>query len=258
MQDAFHRLVQLMARLRGPDGCPWDRAQTANSLRPFLIEECYEVVDALDEGSPEKMKEELGDLLFQIIFHSRIAEERGDFTISDVITANMEKMVRRHPHVFGDAVLATDREVLANWEEIKKQEKGHQDRTSMLEGVPRSLPALLRAHRLQERASRVGFDWARTEEVLEKLDEEIREFKEAFAQQDAAAVEDELGDILFSLVNLSRFIGVDPEEALRKTTAKFSRRFRYIEERSASTGRPLDQMGLEEMDRLWQESKTKE
>ncbi len=258
MQDAFHGLVQLMARLRGPDGCPWDRAQTANSLRPFLIEECYEVVDALDEGSPEKLKEELGDLLFQIIFHSRIAEEQGSFTITDVIAANREKMVRRHPHVFGDAVLATDREVLANWEEIKRQEKGHKDRTSMLEGVPRSLPALLRAHRLQERASRVGFDWSRTEEVLEKLDEEIREFKDAFAQRDAAAAEDELGDILFSLVNLSRFIGVDPEEALRKTTAKFSRRFRYIEERSASMGRPLEQMGLEEMDRLWQESKTKE
>jgi len=142
MQDAFTKLVQLMARLRGPDGCPWDRAQTANSLRPFLIEECYEVVDALDEGDPGKMKEELGDLLFQIIFHSRIAEEKGEFTISDVITANTEKMVRRHPHVFGDAVLATDREVLANWEQIKRQEKGHQDRTSMLEGVPRSLPAL--------------------------------------------------------------------------------------------------------------------
>ncbi|HAR45947.1 MAG: nucleoside triphosphate pyrophosphohydrolase [Nitrospirae bacterium GWD2_57_8] len=258
MQDAFTKLVQLMARLRGPDGCPWDRAQTANSLRPFLIEECYEVVDALDEGDPGKMKEELGDLLFQIIFHSRIAEEKGEFTISDVITANTEKMVRRHPHVFGDAVLATDREVLANWEQIKRQEKGHQDRTSMLEGVPRSLPALLRAHRLQERASRVGFDWARTEEVLEKLDEEIGEFKEAFAQRDAVAVEDELGDILFVLVNLSRFLAVDPEEALRKTTSKFIRRFRYIEEHSARSGRPLEQMGLEEMERLWQESKSKE
>jgi len=158
MKDNFPSLVELIARLRGPEGCPWDRKQTAESVMPFLIEECYEVVDALDEGSPDKVKEELGDLLFQIVFHARIAEEQGRFTISDVIDANVEKMTRRHPHVFGDARLNTDREVLANWEEIKKKEKGHEERKSILEGIPKHLPSLLRAHSLQERAARVGFD----------------------------------------------------------------------------------------------------
>ena len=179
MADNLNNLVELMAKLRGPDGCPWDRKQTTNSLKPFLVEECYEVIDALEEGNPDKIKEELGDLLFQIIFHSRIAEERGEFTIRDVIETNVEKMVRRHPHVFGDEKLATDKEVLANWEEIKKKEKGYEDRKSILEGVPRSMPSLIRAHRLQERAARVGFDWKHLNETLPKLDEEIAEFKES-------------------------------------------------------------------------------
>src|SRR5512143_1229385 len=161
MNNNFSDLIALMAKLRGPEGCPWDRKQTPASLKPFLIEECYEVVDALDEDDPDKVKEELGDLLFQIIFHARIAEERGRFTIYDVIAANVEKMTRRHPHVFGDARLETDKEVLANWEELKKKEKGYEKRTSVLEGVPRHLPSLLCAHRLQERAARVGFDGSR-------------------------------------------------------------------------------------------------
>jgi tetrapyrrole methylase family protein/MazG family protein len=257
MDNAFDKLVQLMARLRGPDGCPWDRKQTTASLKPFLIEECYEVVDALDEGDPEKIREELGDLLFQIIFHARIAEEKGEFTIKDVITTNVEKMTRRHPHVFGDEKLETDKEVLANWEEIKKKEKGYRDRKSVLEGVPRDLPSLLRAHRLQERAARVGFDWKHLNEALPKLDEEMAEFKESLKKEDAAGIEEELGDVFFTLVNISRFLGVNPEEALRKTISKFIDRFRYIEEAAETAGRKLNDMTLKEMDRLWEESKGK-
>jgi tetrapyrrole methylase family protein/MazG family protein len=257
MHNNFSDLVALMARLRSPDGCPWDRKQTPESLKPFLIEECYEVIDALDEGSPDKVKEELGDLLFQIIFHARIAEERGQFTIFDVISANIKKMTRRHPHVFGDARLSTDREVLANWEEIKKSEKGYEERKSVLEGVPRHLPSLLRAHSLQERAARVGFDWSRIDEALPKLDEEIAEFKESLDNKDAAGIEEELGDIFFMLVNISRFLGVNPEDALRKTISKFIQRFRYIEEHAADAGKSLNEMTLDEMEQLWQESKEK-
>jgi tetrapyrrole methylase family protein/MazG family protein len=255
MNDNFAELVRLMARLRAPDGCPWDRKQTTASLKPFLIEECYEVVDALDEGAPEKIKEELGDLLFQIIFHARIAEEKGEFGIWDVIQTNIEKMTRRHPHVFGGEKLATDKEVLANWEEIKKREKGYEERKSVLEGVPRDLPSLLRAHRLQERAARVGFDWKHINELLPKLDEEMAEFKESLNKEDAAGIEEELGDVFFTLVNISRFLGVNPEEALRKTISKFIDRFRYIEETAATAGKNLSDMTLEEMDRLWEESK---
>src|SRR5512142_1961490 len=258
MTHDFNDLVALMAKLRSPEGCPWDRKQTPDSLKPFLVEECYEVIDALDEGDPSKVKEELGDLLFQIIFHARIAEERGQFTIRDVIASNIEKMIRRHPHVFGDARLSTDKEVLANWEEIKKKEKGYEDRRSVLEGVPKHLPSLLRAHSLQERAARVGFDWSRIDEALPKLDEEIAEFKESLEKEDPAGIEEELGDIFFMLVNISRFLGVNPEDALRKTISKFIRRFRHIEERAADTGRSLGDMTLDEMERLWQESKGKE
>ena len=257
MTDNLKKLVDLMATLRGPGGCPWDRKQTAESLKPFLIEECYEVVDALDENNPDKVKEELGDLLFQIIFHARIAEERGEFTIRDVITTNVEKMIRRHPHVFGEEKLTTDKEVLANWEEIKKKEKGYEDRQSILEGVPRSMPSLIRAHRLQERAARVGFDWKHLNETLPKLDEEIEEFKESLKTENAAKIEEELGDIFFMLVNISRFLDVDPEEALRKTIGKFIHRFRYIEESAVNAGKSLNDMTLDEMENLWQEAKGK-
>ncbi len=257
MHDNLKKLVELMARLRGPEGCPWDRKQTTDSLKPFLIEECYEVIDALDEEDPRKVKEELGDLLFQIIFHARIAEEKGQFSIGDVIAANVEKMTRRHPHVFGDEKLATDKEVLANWEEIKKKEKGYEDRKSILEGVPRSMPSLIRAHRLQERAARVGFDWSKLDEALPKLDEEIAEFKEALKTEQAEKIEEELGDIFFMLVNVSRFLDVDPEEALRKTISKFIHRFRYIEESAADAGKSLNDMTLDEMEKLWEEAKNK-
>jgi tetrapyrrole methylase family protein/MazG family protein len=257
MSTSFDDLVALMARLRGPDGCPWDRKQTPESLKPFLVEECYEVVDALDEGSPDKIREELGDLLFQIVFHARLAEEKGQFTINDVIRAIVEKMTFRHPHVFGDTRLTTDKEVLENWEEIKKKEKGNNEGKSILEGIPRHLPSLLRAHSLQERTARVGFDWSRIDEALPKLDEEIAEFKDSLKKKDAEGIEEELGDIFFMLVNISRFLGINPEEALRKTISKFIHRFRYIEESAAKAGRSLNDMTLEEMEQLWQESKDK-
>jgi len=257
MNNGFSALVKLIAKLRGPDGCPWDRKQTSESLKPFLVEECYEVIEALDQGTPSKVKEELGDLLFQIVFHARIAEEHGDFTMLDVIRSNIEKMTRRHPHVFGTARLSTDKEVLANWEDIKKKEKGYEERKSILEGVPKHLPSLLRAHSLQERAARVGFDWSHIDEALPKLDEEITEFKESLRSKDVASIEEELGDIFFMLVNIARFLGVNPEEALRKTISKFIRRFRYIEEHAAVEGKSLNDMTLEEMEALWQESKEK-
>jgi tetrapyrrole methylase family protein/MazG family protein len=253
--NPFQRLVELMATLRGPDGCPWDRKQTPESLKPFLVEECYEVVDAIEEGVPAKVRDELGDLLFQIIFHARIAEEAGQFTMDDVITAIHEKMTRRHPHVFGDDKLSTDKEVLSKWEEIKRKEKGHEHRKSILEGVPKELPSLLRAHRLQERAARVGFDWAHLNDALPKLDEEIVEFKDSLKSEDAGKIEDELGDVFFMLVNISRFLGVNPEDALRKTISKFINRFRYIEEHAEQAGRSLNDMTLDEMEKLWQEAK---
>jgi tetrapyrrole methylase family protein/MazG family protein len=257
LDNTFSQLVKLMAQLRGPDGCPWDLEQTPESLKPFLIEECYEVIDALDEGSPDKVKEELGDLLFQIIFHARIAEEKGAFTITDVISAIVEKMTRRHPHVFGEEKISTSGEVLANWEEIKKKEKMHQERTSILDGVPQGLPALLRAHGIQKRAARVGFDWNKLDEALPKLDEEILEFKESLKSKDASGIEEELGDIFFMLVNISRFLEINPEDALRKTISKFIHRFRYIEEHAANAGRSLNDMTLDEMEALWQQAKSK-
>ena len=179
--DRFKELVGIMAALRGPEGCPWDREQTRDSLKPFLVEETYEVLEAIDEASPRKIKEELGDLLFQIIFHARVAEEKGEFNIDDVLDAISEKMIRRHPHVFGEKTEKTSAQVLSDWEQLKKAEKGNAARKSILEGVPKEMPALTRAHRLQERAARVGFEWDRVEDVIAKLEEEMGEFKETLA-----------------------------------------------------------------------------
>ncbi len=254
-KSEFEKLVDIMSALRGEKGCPWDREQTRESLKPFLVEETYEVLEAIDQGLPERIKEELGDLLFQIIFHCRIAEERNEFGINDVIRNISDKMIGRHPHVFGGAQYETSEEVLKQWEERKREEgKGKE---SILEGIPKELPSLLRAHRIQARAARVGFDWARVEDVLKKLDEELAEFREALEKKDQGEIEDELGDIFFVLVNVSRFIGVNPEDALRKTISKFISRFRYIEMRAAESGKSLSGMSLEEMDILWDEAKGK-
>jgi len=247
------KLIDIMAALRSEKGCPWDREQTRDSLKPFLMEETYEVLEAMDEGNPETIKEELGDLLFQIVFHCQIAKERNEFDMSDVIKKISEKMIKRHPHVFGNAKYKSKDELLKHWEEEKKREGKHM--VSILEGVPKSLPSLLRAHKLQKKAARIGFDWKKTEDAIKKLDEELKEFKDAVKKKQQSAIEDELGDIFFMLVNISRFIGVNPEDALRKTISKFISRFRYIEMKAAEQERSLSDMTLEEMDTLWDEAK---
>ncbi|MEW6163402.1 MAG: nucleoside triphosphate pyrophosphohydrolase, partial [Nitrospirota bacterium] len=248
----FQELLKIMEKLRSERGCPWDKEQTRESLKPFILEEAYELVEAIDEGEPEKMKEELGDLLFQIVFQCQIAKEKKEFEVFDVIEKIGKKLIIRHPHVFGKADYKTTDEVLEYWEEQKRREG--KLRASILEGVPEALPSLLRAHRLQDKAARVGFDWDRVEDVLKKLDEELKEFKKALAAKRQDEIEDELGDIFFMLVNISRFIGINPEDALRKTIAKFISRFRYIEMSAADQGRKLSDMTLEEMDKLWEEA----
>ncbi len=249
----FQKLVDIMTLLRSNYGCPWDKVQTSESIKPYLIEETYEVIEAIDEKDPVKMKEELGDLLLQVVFHAQIAKDRGEFDINDVIDKISDKMVSRHPHVFGDAKFETPEEVTKQWQDRKREEGKLKD--SALEGVPKELPSLLRAHRLQSRAAKVGFDWAKVEDVFGKLDEELEEFKEALEKKDKKEMEDELGDIFFVLVNISRFVGVNAEEALRKTISKFISRFRYIEMTAADEGRQLSDMTLEEMDALWNEAK---
>ncbi|MBI4691365.1 MAG: nucleoside triphosphate pyrophosphohydrolase [Nitrospirae bacterium] len=250
------KLVDIMAALRSDSGCPWDREQTRDSLKPFLIEETYEVLEALDERDPEKIKEELGDLLFQIVFHCRIAEENKEFDISDVIEGISNKMIKRHPHVFGKIKFKSKEHFLKHWEDEKKKEGKKRD--SILEGVPSALPSLLRAHKLQKKAARAGFDWEKTEDVLKKLNEELREFKTALKKKEQSEIEDELGDIFFMLVNISRFVGVNPEDALRKTISKFISRFRYIEMKAAEKKKGLSDMTLKEMDSLWDEAKRRE
>jgi tetrapyrrole methylase family protein / MazG family protein len=252
------RLVNIMATLRSPSGCPWDRAQDSTSLKPYLLEEAYEVLDAIEEGAPHKLRDELGDLLFQVIFHAQLARERGDFDVYDILAGTIAKMTRRHPHVFGSAAASTPQEALQNWEEIKRQEKTATEGTSVLDGVPRQLPSLLRAQRLQDKAARVGFEWEHVDQVWEKFAEEIRELQTAAALQNRAKVEEELGDVLFSLVNLARFLEVNPDEALHKTTGKFIRRFQFIERELHRRGKTPKQASLAEMDALWEQAKQQE
>lgn len=252
----FQELLRIMEKLRSENGCPWDKVQTRDSLKPYIIEEAYELIEAIEEDDPEKIKEELGDLLFQIVFQCQIAREKAEFDMSGVIETIGEKMKARHPHVFGDAECRTPDEVVKQWEVLKKQEG--KLRGSILEGVPTALSSLLRAHRLQKRAAQVGFDWEKVEDVLEKVDEEINELKEALKSGTKKEMEDELGDIFFMLVNLSRFMKVNPEDAHRKTISKFIHRFRHIEMKAAEQGRELSDMTLAEMDRLWDEAKEKE
>lgn len=251
----LEKLIGIMAALRGEKGCPWDKEQTRESLKPFIVEEAYEVLEAIDEGNPAAMKEELGDLLFQVVFQCQIAKERGEFDMTGVIDGIAGKMIARHPHVFGDADYKTSEEVLVHWEAQKKREGKQRD--SILDGVPKTLPSLLRAHRLQDRASRVGFDWEKIEDVMPKLDEELAEFREALKRGNPDEIEDELGDIFFVLVNIARFVGINPEDALRKTISKFISRFRYIEMAAADEGKTLSDMTLAEMDALWDEAKKK-
>ncbi|RMG71796.1 MAG: nucleoside triphosphate pyrophosphohydrolase [Nitrospirae bacterium] len=251
--DAFDRTVEIMRKLRSEKGCPWDRKQTHQTLKSYLIEEAYELMEAIDEQDPEKMKEELGDLLFQIVFHAQLADERGEFNIRDVLEAINQKMVARHPHVFGTDRLNTAEQVLKRWDEFKKREGKLQE--SLLEGVPKAMPSLLRAKKVQERASKVGFDWSEVSEVLEKVKEEFSEFIESLRHGRKDEIEEELGDLFFSLVNLSRFVSINPEDALQKTTTKFIKRFQYIEQEAKRKGKRLEDMSLEEMDALWEEAK---
>ena len=255
----IEKLTSLMERLRAPDGCPWDREQTLSTLVPFIIEEAYEVVSAIDSGESGAIKDELGDLLFQVVFASRIAEEAGDFSMKDVIDASVEKMVRRHPHVFGDGKAGTSEEVLMHWAEIKKEEKRKAGISpGLLSGIPEVLPALLRAHKVSQKAARAGFDWQDVQEVFVKVDEELGEFKREVLAKNAAGMEEEFGDLLFSLVNVSRFLEVNPEDALRKTISKFINRFNHIEQEVTKNGSDLSTATMEEMDRLWSEAKALE
>ena len=258
-----------MARLRGPDGCPWDREQTLATLRPYVLEETYEVLEAIDEGDPRAHREELGDLLLQIVFQARLAEEQGLFDLAGVADAISEKLLSRHPHVFGPGARSADDRpapgasdvrdadaVLRQWASLKKKENEAKGRgKSVLEGVPRELPGLARAERLTEKASRVGFDWPDASGARAKVEEEIGELDEAIASGDRARMEDELGDVIFAVANLSRKLGIPPEEALRGTLGRFIARFQYIEDALARQGRPHGEATLEEMDRLWDEAK---
>ena len=257
--ESFDELVNIMHILQAPGGCPWDREQTHQSLKPYLLEETYEALDAIDSGSDSHLAEELGDVLLQVVFHAEIAAREGRFTMDDVVRGINDKLKRRHPHVFGDAEAETSGQVVKNWEEIKRREKREKKEDgSVLDGLPRDLPALIRARRIQEKVSRVGFDWSRTDEVLMKVEEELGELKEANASGDRAAVEEELGDLLFAVANLARFVSLCPEDALRKTVDKFQRRFQYIERELPKRGKKLGEASLEEMDELWEEVKKTE
>lgn len=253
----FDQLVTIMRTLRSPGGCPWDAEQTHESLTRYLLEETYEVIEAIDEKSIPHLREELGDLLLQPVFHAAIAEEAGNFTINDVITTLCDKLIRRHPHVFGDMKIADSEAQVANWEKIKKQEKGD-ERPSALSGVPAHLPALLKAHKISEKASRVGFDWEHADQVFAKVMEELHEFEEAWAGGDPARMEDEMGDLLFAIANLGRFLQLNPEEALRKTIGRFQKRFSYVEDELHRQGVPMQKASLEEMDVLWEKAKDAE
>ena len=254
----FDRLVEIMAMLRSPAGCPWDRAQDSTSLKPYLLEEAYEVLEAIEEGTPHKLKDELGDLLFQVIFHAQLARERGDFDIYDILAGTIAKMTRRHPHVFGSAAASTPKEALQNWEEIKRQEKTANQATSVLDGVPRQLPSLLRAQRLQDKAARVGFDWPDIAQVWEKLSEELRELRASMDRHNRVEIAEELGDVLFVLVNLARWLEINPDEALHNTSMKFIQRFQFIERELSRQGKVPQQATLAEMDALWEQAKHQE
>lgn len=274
MSERFQKLTDLMAALRAPNGCPWDRKQTHESLKPYLLEETYEVLETIDQQDRTKLPEELGDVLLQVLFHSQIAAEAGAFTIDEVMDQLADKLIRRHPHVFpngsNDPIPANADQVLAKWEDIKREERQAAGRPeSVLDGVPQTLPALLRAYQIQARASRVGFDWTHNQagfdQVLNKIEEEIRELRMALRlppsegetstrQQEIAA---EFGDVLFSLVNLARFVKVNPEDTLRQAINRFVKRFQFIEQHASQSGRAVGDLSLDEMNRLWDEAKTK-
>ncbi len=254
MGKQMQRLIDIVAKLRGPQGCPWDREQTHQSLLTNFIEEVYEFFDAVDQNDIANMREELGDILLQVILHAQIATDNCNFTIEDIAAEISEKLIRRHPHVFGDVQVQSSKQVMVNWEEIKKKEKAHK-RKSLVDEIPARLPALLRAEKIQKRVAKAGFDWPDMEPVFNKVEEEFGEFREAVHKKDIEEATGELGDILFSLINVARHQGISAEEALRKTINKFDRRFRFIEKHFESIGQALEEASLDEMDAVWNESK---
>lgn len=247
-------IVDVMARLRGPNGCPWDIAQTHRTLRRFLLEEVYEMLDAIDQGDDAGMREELGDVLYQVIIHSRIGEEEGLFSAQDIVRDITEKMIRRHPHVFSEKSLENKGESVLNWDRLKQGEK-RQHHDQMLDGVVKGLPSLLQAYKLQEKAAKVGFDWDKDEDVLAKLDEEWQEFQEALQEQDGDHAEEEAGDVLFVFANVCRHFHIEPECALHRANSKFRRRFSHVEQRVKESGRSWNEFSLDELDSFWKEAK---
>jgi tetrapyrrole methylase family protein/MazG family protein len=255
MSAAFKKLTEIVDTLMGDNGCPWDKVQTRESLKPYLVEETYETLEALDSNNPEEIKEELGDLLYQVLFHAKISEKKNEFNITDVVESISDKMVHRHPHVFKEENLKTPEEVVTQWEEIKSKEKGKENRKSVLDGIPPHLPGLLRAQKLQKKAAKHGFDWDKIDDVFDKLDEEVAEFKEAVLSGKEIEMTAELGDIIFVLVNIAKFKKIDAEEALRATNNKFIKRFQHIEAKVAKCGKTLKKTSLEELEKYWQEAK---
>ncbi len=255
--QAIERLLAIMERLRGPDGCPWDREQSLSTLRPYLLEETYEVLEALDSGDPVEHCQELGDLLLQIVFQAQLAKEAGRFSFADVAEAISDKLVSRHPHVFGNAQVKDAEGVLKQWAALKKDERQAKGGgRSVLEGVPREMPALARADRLTEKASRIGFDWPDVEGARRKVTEELTELDQAITGGDRDEIEHELGDAIFALVNVARKLGVAPEEALRRAVGRFVLRFEHVERGLERAGVPHGEASLEQMDRLWDEAKS--
>jgi len=250
----IQELVNVIKKLRAPDGCPWDRKQTPESLITPFLEEAYELIEAIYEKNPEKIKEELGDVLLHIVFQAVFAEEKSEFTMKDVIKEIVEKIKRRHPHVFGNLKTDSIEEINKNWEEIKAREKGKENR-KLLEGIPKNLPALFYAYKVTKKVAKVGFDWPDLSNMFEKLEEELEEFEEALLTNEKSKIEEELGDVLFMLVNLSRKLGINPEEALMKTNRKFVKRFNFIEEELKKKNLNFKDVNLKYMDNLWEKAK---
>jgi tetrapyrrole methylase family protein / MazG family protein len=251
----FHDLLKVMETLRGEDGCPWDFEQTHESLKRYLIEECYEVLEAIDENDDTKLVEELGDVLLQVVFHAEIGKEEGYFNIKDVIKGITEKMIVRHPHVFGDVKVNNSDEVLTNWEDIKVKEKNFQSYTDTLKHVPKNLPGLLRAEKIQRKAAKVGFDWENVTPAMDKVLEELQEIKDVYKTHNKVKIQEEVGDLIFATVNIARLLDIDPEFAVNYTIDKFIKRFQFIEKSAIDKGLDLKDMTLEEMDNLWNEAK---
>lgn len=252
---SFEDLVEIMETLRGEGGCPWDREQTHETLKKYLLEETYEVIEVIDKKDNEKLCEELGDVLLQVVFHGQIGKEEGSFYIDDIITGICKKMISRHTHVFGEDTAHTSEDVLINWEKQKRKEKSIESHTQALMSVSSALPALMKSYKVQEKAAKVGFDFSTSKEAFEKLEEEIDELKVACRESSQEKIEDELGDVLFSLVNVSRFIQVQPELALGKSVEKFIKRFSHIEASAIASGKKLEDLSIDEMNILWEEAK---